>query len=89
MARCRETGKISSTLPRASGLHTSGGKEAARNRIQEAQDRGIWHVGARHGLEIDAQIFELAKLIPTDIDPRCRMPYLDHTGKKRCNDPEY
>ncbi len=50
---------------------TPAGKEAARNRIQQAQERGIWHVGARHGLEIDAQIFELAKLRPGEIDPRC------------------
>jgi hypothetical protein len=62
-------------------LRTPTGKEAARNRIQEAQDRGIWHVGARYGLEIDAQIFELSKLRPTAIDPRCRMPYLDQLAK--------
>jgi hypothetical protein len=58
-------------------LHTPAGKEAARNRIREAQDRGIWHVGARHGLEIDAQIFELSKLRPSALDPRCRMPNMD------------
>ncbi len=56
---------------------TPAGKEAARTRIQEAQERGIWHVGACHELEIDAQIFELAKLRPAEIDPRCHMPHLD------------
>ncbi len=58
-------------------VHTTAGKEAARTRLQDAQDRGIWHVGSRHGLEIDAQIFEIARLRPNDIDPRCRMPQLD------------
>ena len=56
---------------------TPAGKEAGRNRLLEAQERGIWHVGARHGLEIDAQIFQLAKLRPAEIDPRCRMPHMD------------
>ncbi|HTI13667.1 MAG TPA: hypothetical protein VL461_03725 [Dictyobacter sp.] len=58
-------------------IRTQDGKEAARTRMQEAQDRGIWHVGARHGLEIDAQIFELSKLQANDIDPRSRMNHLD------------
>ena len=60
---------------------TPAGKEAAYNRLQEAQDHGIWHVDARYGLEIDAQIFELAKLRPTLLDPRCRMPHLDQLVK--------
>jgi hypothetical protein len=56
---------------------TPAGKEAARTRIQEAQQHGIWHVGAHYELEIDAQIFELAKLPSCQIDPRCNMPHLD------------
>ena len=60
---------------------THAGKEAARTRIKEAQEGGVWHVGARHELEIDAQIFELAKLRPTEIDPRCSMPHLDLLAK--------
>lgn len=56
---------------------TPTGKEFARNRLREEQERGIWHVGARHGLEIDAQVFELAKLHNMEIDPRCRMPGMD------------
>src|SRR5215467_9044605 len=58
-------------------IRTPAGKEFARNRLREEQERGIWHVGARHGLEIDAQIFELSKLHQTEIDPRCRMPHMD------------
>ena len=54
------------------------GKEFARNRVREEQERGIWHVGARHGLEIDAQVFELNKLRDMEIDPRCRMPRMDN-----------
>jgi len=58
-------------------MSTSEGREFARVRASEEQERGIWHVGARHGLEIDAQVFELAKLHPMEIDPRCRMPGMD------------
>jgi hypothetical protein len=58
-------------------VRTPAGKEAARTRIQEAQEHGIWHVGAHYELEIDAQIFELAKLPSSQIDPRCNMPHMD------------
>jgi hypothetical protein len=57
--------------------HTPSGKEFFAHRTHEAQERGIWTIGARHGLEIDAQVFELAKLRPTEIDPRCRMSGMD------------
>ncbi len=62
---------------------TPAGKEFARNRLREEQERGIWHVGARHGLEIDAQIFELAKLHHREVDPRCRMPFMDYLAKSQ------
>src|SRR5438128_588932 len=58
-------------------VKTPAGQEFVRNRAREEQERGIWYVGARHGLEIDAQIFELAKLRPAEIDPRCRMSGMD------------
>jgi hypothetical protein len=64
-------------------IRTPAGKEFARNRLREEQERGIWYVGARHGLEIDAQIFELSKLHETDIDPRCRMPSMDNLAKSQ------
>lgn len=63
--------------------HTAAGKEFARHRVSEEQERGIWHVGARHGLEIDAQIFELARLRPLDIDHRCRMSHLDYLARSK------
>jgi hypothetical protein len=64
-------------------VRTPAGKEFARHRLLEEQERGIWYVGARHGLEIDAQIFELAKLHPMEIDPRCRMPGVDKLSKSQ------
>jgi hypothetical protein len=64
-------------------IRTNAGREFARNRIRDEQERGIWHVGARHGLEIDAQVFELAKLRPMEIDPRCRMSGLDLLAKSK------
>ncbi len=62
-------------------LHSPAGKEFARQRRQAEQEQGIWTVGARHGLEIDAQIFELAKLRPEEIDPRCHMPQMQYLAK--------
>ncbi len=64
-------------------IRTAVGREFARNRIRDEQERGIWYVGARHGLEIDAQVFELAKLRPVEIDPRCRMSGLELLAKSQ------
>jgi hypothetical protein len=60
---------------------TPAGKEFIQNRNQEEQQRGLWYVGARYGLEIDAQIIELSKLRSAQIDPRCRMPHMGHLAK--------
>ena len=64
-------------------IRTPAGREFERNRTKEEQEHGIWCVGARHGLEIDAQVFELAKLRPMEIDPRCNMPDLDLLAKSQ------
>ncbi len=58
-------------------MRTPAGKEFIRIRAKEEQERGIWYVGARYGLEIDAQVCELAKLRPMEVDPRCQMPQMD------------
>lgn len=58
-------------------LKTRAGQEFQRVRPQEEHERGIWYINARHGLEIDAQVFELARLHATEIDPRSRMSGLD------------
>jgi hypothetical protein len=62
---------------------TPGGREFVRMRAQEEEERGIWYINARHSLEIDAQVFELARLHPTDIDPRCRMSGMDFLKKSQ------
>ncbi|MBA2396740.1 MAG: hypothetical protein H0V70_28780 [Ktedonobacteraceae bacterium] len=62
-------------------IRTPAGKEFIQNRNQEEQQRGLWYVGARYGLEIDAQIIELSKLRSTQIDPRCRMPHMGYLAK--------
>jgi len=64
-------------------VRTPMGQRALSNRSIEDQEHGIWHVGARHSLEIDAQIIDLAKLHPTEIDPRCRMPYMDTLAQSK------
>jgi hypothetical protein len=56
---------------------TPAGRKFLRGRAQEEQERGLWYINARHGLEIDAQVIELARLHPTDIDPRCGMSSLE------------
>ena len=64
-------------------LKTPAGRAFAEQRPQEEQERGIWYINASHGLEIDAQIFELARLHPTDIDPRCRMSGMEHLARSQ------
>ncbi len=64
-------------------LKTPTGKEFIRKRSDEERKRGVHYVGARHGLEIDAQIIELAKLQTSDIDPRCRMSNMDVLAKSK------
>ncbi len=63
--------------------NTPQGKEFKRNRQQYEQERGIWYVNARHGLEIDAQIFEIARFHPMEVDPRCRMSGMEKLAKSQ------
>lgn len=62
---------------------TPAGQGFARSRPVEEQERGIWYVGARHGLELDVQIFDLAKLRPDDLDPRVRVPGVERIAESR------
>ncbi len=64
-------------------VKTPEGKDLLQSRHQEEQERGIWNVTARHGLEVDAQIFDLSKLRVDDIDPRCRMPGLERLARSK------
>ncbi len=64
-------------------VRTPAGKEFIRQRTKEEEERGIWYINARHGLEIDAQVFELARLRPMDVDPRCRMSGMDKLAKSK------
>ncbi len=42
----------------------------ARRRIAEETERGITFIPSKEALEIDAQVIELARLRPEDLDPR-------------------
>ena len=53
---------------------STAGQGFARSRPVEEQERGIWSLGARHGLELDVQVIDLAKVHADDLDPRVRMP---------------
>ncbi|HEX9068358.1 MAG TPA: hypothetical protein VF807_06280, partial [Ktedonobacterales bacterium] len=50
------------------------GQGFARSRPVEEQDRGIYAVPARFGLDIDVQVIDLARVRPDDLDPRVRVP---------------
>ena len=62
---------------------TSAGQGFARSRPVEEQERGVWYVGARYGLELDVQVFDLSKLHPEDIDPRLRVPGIERIAESR------
>jgi hypothetical protein len=62
---------------------TSAGQGFARSRPVEEQERGIWHIGARYGLELDVQVVDMAKLHPNDIDPRLRVPGFERIAESR------
>lgn len=55
--------------------------DLVRERISEELDRGICSVESRAGLRVDAQIIELAKLIPEDFDPRLDVEDLQDVAK--------
>jgi hypothetical protein len=62
---------------------TSGGREFARARPIEEQERGIWYVGARQGIEIDAQVIDLSKVRTGDIDERCHVAGFEHLTESK------
>ncbi len=62
---------------------TSAGQGFTRSRPVEEQERGIWYIGARYGLELDVQVFDLSKLHPADLDPRVRVPGIERIAESR------
>lgn len=64
-------------------MRTAAGKEFVQNRAREENEHGIWYVRARHDLEIDAQIFVVARLQFMDVDHRCRMSHMDKLAQSQ------
>ncbi|HEY7126182.1 MAG TPA: hypothetical protein VH540_19725 [Ktedonobacterales bacterium] len=64
-------------------VQTSESQEFVRQRPIQEQERGIWRITARQGLEVDAQVFDLSKIRVDELDPRCRMPGLERLAKSR------
>ncbi len=64
-------------------MKTPAGQGFARSKPVEEQERGIWHVGARQGLELDVQVFDLSKIRPDDLDPRVRVPGVERLSDAR------
>lgn len=64
-------------------IKTPDGQDFIRSRPAEDQERGIWNVTARQGVEVDAQIIDLSKVRADDTDPRCRMPGLERLARSR------
>ncbi|HEX8981311.1 MAG TPA: hypothetical protein VF792_00955 [Ktedonobacterales bacterium] len=64
-------------------MKTQAGQGFARSRPVEEQERGVWHIGARQGLEIDVQVIDLSKVRPDDLDPRVRVPGVERLADSR------
>ncbi|HZC08386.1 MAG TPA: hypothetical protein VE338_22330 [Ktedonobacterales bacterium] len=62
---------------------TPAGQGFARSKPVEEQERGIWQIGAREGLEIDVQVIDLSKLRADDLDPRARVPGAERLADSR------
>jgi hypothetical protein len=62
---------------------TQAGQGFARSRAVEEQDRGVYYIGSRHGMELDVQIFDLAKARPDDLDTRIRVPGAERLSESR------
>jgi hypothetical protein len=64
-------------------VRTSAGQGFARSKPVEEQERGIWYIGARYGLELDAQVIDLAKLRPDELDPRVTVPGIERLAESK------
>jgi hypothetical protein len=64
-------------------MKTPAGQGFARSKPVEEQERGIFHIGARQGLELDVQVFDLSKIRPDDLDPRVRAPGVERLADSR------
>jgi hypothetical protein len=62
---------------------TAAGQGFSRSRPVEEQERGIWYIGSRFGLELDVQVIDLAKLHAQDLDPRIRVPGIERIAESR------
>lgn len=62
---------------------TGAGRDYGRARPIEEQERGIWYVGARYGMEIDAQVIDLAKIRPGDLDDRCHVAGFERLAESK------
>jgi hypothetical protein len=59
------------------------GQGFARSRTVEEQERGVYYLGARHGMELDVQVFDLAKCRAEDLDTRIRVPGSERVNESR------
>ncbi len=64
-------------------MRTAAGREYARARPVDEQEHGIWHVSARQGMELDAQVIDVGKIRPGDLDERCQVAGYDRLQESR------
>jgi hypothetical protein len=62
---------------------TPAGQGFTRSKPVEEQERGIWYIGARYGLELDVQVIDLAKLHPEDLDPRIKVTGIERLAESK------
>ncbi len=65
-------------------MRSGAGRDFARAKPIEDQERGIWNIGSEHlGLEIDAQVINMERLRPDDLDERIRVAGVEHIADSR------
>jgi hypothetical protein len=62
---------------------TGKGREILKRKLKDEEERGIYHLPSNEGMPIDAQVIELARLDPSDLDPRLNVEGVERLKKSR------
>jgi hypothetical protein len=62
---------------------TGKGRDILKRKPRDEEERGIHYIPSKDGMPIDAQVIELARLDPSDFDPRLRVEGIERLKKSR------
>ncbi len=62
---------------------TEQGRRMFGERTREEEERGIHYIPSNEGMPIDAQVIELARLNPADVDPRIKVDGIERIKNSR------